>query len=746
MWATAAVPLVGSLGTVALVVSGGGRHLLIGLGLAATTLAALLLQAAVTIAARRRQSRFDRETYRRTLEEAYIALIAASPTGHRLPVRAGRSRRTHVFAPTSEDPRCDPVCVAARDRFLAAYATIEDAPVEVDLADTPTLRADRAHARALVLAATERHPSEGLRLEVHSTDPEAWDWTALLPHHAGRGDHRLIVSEGVAVPAAGARSTVVEVTATMVSDYTPDRCGAAEAAARARRLRPSPRIGRPAPRGWTLTLGDGEAGPVTLDIRESAEGGVGPHGLLVGATGSGKSELLRQLLAELVARHRSEDLRLALIDYKGGAAFALFRDLPHVAAYVTNLADSVAGTRRLLDALEGEVIRRQHDLAAAGAASIREHSMPRLLIVVDEFAELCAAEPGITELFARIGRLGRSLGIHLLLSTQRLEDGRLQGLEAHLSYRIALRTFTAAESRMAIGSPCAAELPPQPGAGVLAIGGELQRFRAPDPAAVVDAGTGVEVVTVRPRPLTGPTVLEDRVARAAGPPAPRLWLPPLDSPPVLSDLEPGQRMEATIGVIDRPRDQRIEPLTLDLSGTAGHIAVVGGPRSGKSTTLRTLAAALQRSTPDVRLLGLDLTGGLTGSLPPQRIASARTPERVERLLRHLRRLTERGASPPRVVLIDGWGAMRENYAWLDAWHRIAEHGLAADVHIALATHRWSDIRPSMRDLFGSRVELRLGDPLESEIDRRLAAGVPMRPGRGLIAPGYSIQLALDSPL
>ena len=204
-------------------------------------------------------------------------------------------------------------------------------------------------------------------------------------------------------------------------------------------------------------------------------------------------------------------------------------------------------------------------------------------------------------------------------------------------------------------------------------------------------------------------------------------------------------MHAAIGLIDRPREQRIDTLTLDLTGAAGHVAVVGAPRSGKSTALRTLAAALRRSTPDVRLLGLDLTGGLLGAVPAQRLATPRTPERMDRLLRHLRCTVERGASPPIVVLIDGWGAMRDNYAWLDGWHQIAERGLAADVHLAVATHRWSDLRPPVRDLFGSRIELRLGDPLESEVDRRRAAAVPAKPGHGLIAPGYAIQVAIDSP-
>jgi DNA segregation ATPase FtsK/SpoIIIE, S-DNA-T family len=399
----------------------------------------------------------------------------------------------------------------------------------------------------------------------------------------------------------------------------------------------------------------------------------------------------------------------------------------------------------LREALEGELTRRQRELADVGAASVREHPMSRLLIVVDEFSELVAAEPQIAELFTRLARLGRSLGIHLLLSTQRLEEGRLQGLEAHLSYRIAMRTFTATESRIAIGSSLAAELPRRPGTGLLAAHGTTQRFNAPDPGERVGTEDRIELVCLRTQSEAGPTVLEDRLARATGPVAPALWLPPLDAAPRLADLPTAPHLQATIGWVDRPRDQHIDPLTLDLTGAGGHVAIVGGPRSGKSTALRTLASALRSSTPGVRLLGLDLTGGLTGVLPPARIATARTPERVTRLIRHVTRLTQEGASPPVVVLIDGWGAMRDNYAWVDGWHQVAERGLAADVHVVVATHRWSDLRPAVRDLFGTRLELTLGDPLESEIDRKLAAALPRKPGRGLVAPGFVFQLGIDSP-
>ncbi|WP_245773698.1 type VII secretion protein EccCa, partial [Pseudonocardia ammonioxydans] len=258
---------------------------------------------------------------------------------------------------------------------------------------------------------------------------------------------------------------------------------AAIAAAR-RRRGPAERLRVP--------LGTDPAGqPVLLDLKESAHGGAGPHGLCIGATGSGKSELLRSLVIGLVATHAADELNLVLVDFKGGATFLGLAGLPHVSAVITNLAEELTLVDRMADALAGEITRRQELLRAAGnLVSVAEYEaarqagtvpepLPSLLVVVDEFAELLARRPEMIDLMVTVGRLGRSLGIHLLLASQRLEEGRLRGLESHLSYRIALRTFSAAESRAVLGVPDAHLLPPTPGAAYLSAGtDELVRFRA----------------------------------------------------------------------------------------------------------------------------------------------------------------------------------------------------------------------------------------------------------------------------
>lgn len=574
---------------------------------------------------------------------------------------------------------------------------------------------------------------------------------------------------------------------------------------------------------------DADGQVLHLDLKESALGGDGPHGLVVGATGSGKSELLRTLVLALSLQHSPEDLGMVLVDFKGGATFAGLADLPHVSALVTNLGDDLGLVDRMADTLTGELVRRQEALHAAGCASLEEHRsarrrgadlepMPSLFVCIDEFSELLSSRPDFIDVFVAIGRVGRSLGIHLLLASQRLEEGRLRGLETHLSYRIGLRTFSAAESRAAIGTPDAHALPALPGAGYLATGaGDPVRFTAAYVSGPLPRRAAPALLHRRPlpwtlRPVPDPPSLRDHHRRAAAVERERettlevvvrrthgvarthtVWLPPLEAPVTLGALlgnishtpdlgvhaprwrQPGRR-RVPVAVVDRPREQRRDVWHLDLSGATGHCAVVGAPHSGKSTALRTLVTGLAlTATPrEIQFLLLDLAGGALAPLDrlPHVIGSAaRGSDMVHRVVAEATDLVDRREAYFRAegidsfetylrrravgsaddglgevfVVVDGWNVLRADDMETEvALLRMAERALTHGIHLVVATQRWGDLRPALRDLMGSRLELRLGDPMESTVDRRRAAGVPADPGHGLADGGHALLTAVPA--
>lgn len=279
--------------------------------------------------------------------------------------------------------------------------------------------------------------------------------------------------------------------------------------------RRSPRERLRVPIGTTL---DGR--PVEIDIKEAAENGMGPHGLCIGATGSGKSEFLRTLVLSMAATHSPDALNLVLVDFKGGATFLGLEYLPQVSAVITNLEGEFDLVDRMKDALYGEMNRRQELLRSAGnfanvgdyekarAAGADLDPLPALFIVVDEFSELLQQKPDFAELFVAIGRLGRSLQMHLLLASQRLEEGKLRGLDSHLSYRIGLKTFSSNESRSVLGVVDAYHLPGTPGAGYLKTDSDdLTRFHAayvsgPYETPILDDGEAVSGPRLRPVEFT----------------------------------------------------------------------------------------------------------------------------------------------------------------------------------------------------------------------------------------------------
>ncbi|MGY1580039.1 type VII secretion protein EccCa [Streptomyces sp. MN13] len=571
--------------------------------------------------------------------------------------------------------------------------------------------------------------------------------------------------------------------------------------------------------------------PVLLDLKESSRLGMGPHGLCVGATGSGKSELLRTLVLALTATHAPEDLALVLVDYKGGATFAPFASLPHVAGVITNLENRAGLVERVHTSLAGEVKRRQQVLKDAGnIADIGHYALlraterpdleplPHLFVIIDEFGELVTAKPDFIDLFLSIGRIGRSIGVHLLLSSQRIEGGKLRGLDTYLSYRLGLRTFSADESRTVLDTTDAFHLPPLPGFGYLKVDtSTYERFKA---GYVSGAYHGPALreerddePLVRPYPTyrspqetesapeeaaatrrdTGPTVMSVMVEQlaTAAPPVRRIWLPPLPdvitldraAGPVRASehgLHLARRAEGLrvpLGVLDDPARQWQGQWLLDLTTAGGHAAVIGGPQSGKTTLLRTLvlSLALTHTPRDVAVYGLDLAGGGLAALAglphvggiagrADRERAARTvaevramlTEREELFRRHgidsveqLRALRRSGELPGPaatdiVLVIDGFGALRDEFADLDdAVTDLLKRGGGYGIHVVAGLLRWNDVRIATQSLFGTRVELRLNDPADSTVDRKLSETLGAdTPGRGLTDGKLFAQVAL----
>lgn len=546
------------------------------------------------------------------------------------------------------------------------------------------------------------------------------------------------------------------------------------------------------PERTAVAVGRDADGPALLDIARD-----GPHAIVAGTSGAGKSELLQTWVAALAVASTPERLSVVFVDYKGGSAFKDLIALPHVVGSVTNLDERLAA--RALASLRAELRRRQEQLAAAGAGDRPDYlrraaldpalpPFPRLLIVVDELAEMKERLPELVDGLVAVARIGRSLGVHLVLATQKpagVVDGQIR---ANADLRICLRTANPSESMDVIETGDAAEIPKdRPGRAVVVRGGAgaavVQTARITTPVSAGDTAEPRavpmrwdDVAAPAPRRAesaglrTDLDVLVDAVvaaARADGLVAPfRPWTDPLPAVVALDDL-PTVPLALGLGLCDRPDQQRREPLAVPLG--SGHLVVIGSGRTGRTAALRAVAAGLARGAgPDaVHLHAVDGAGGLAGLVALPHTGVVVDPddgERLERLLVRLlsevrdrrRRMAEHGASvvgelpepPPQIVLlVDGWTGLTES---VDTGAATAMHELlgggssAAGVTVCLA----GDERLLKGRVLGRidhRLCLRLNNPSDATLlgldIRNLPAGLP--PGRALwAADGCEVQLPL----
>jgi S-DNA-T family DNA segregation ATPase FtsK/SpoIIIE len=322
--------------------------------------------------------------------------------------------------------------------------------------------------------------------------------------------------------------------------------------------------------GLSATIGRGEHGDVTVDIV-----GDGPHAIVTGTTGTGKSELLVSWVTAIAATNGPDRVTFVLADFKGGTAFEPLRALRQVAAVITDLDEG--GARRGVSSLTAELRRREGVLASAGVRDVREVSMPRLIIVVDEFAALLAEHPDLGAVFTDVAARGRALGMHLILGTQRAAGVVRDALAANCPLRISLRVGDAADSRFMIGTDGASALPGDAGGRGIAL---LRRPSDHEPVVLRVA-------------LTDAADLRTVGMRWAAETPPRSpWLPALPGCIPIAEILGEQVLEPdtiALGRADDPRHQSQPPEVLRCGHDRG-LAVLGAPGSGRTAALRAVSA------------------------------------------------------------------------------------------------------------------------------------------------------------
>jgi S-DNA-T family DNA segregation ATPase FtsK/SpoIIIE len=530
-------------------------------------------------------------------------------------------------------------------------------------------------------------------------------------------------------------------------------------------------VARPKPGNLRAVIGQSAAGTFSIDLRAD-----GPHALVGGTTGAGKSELLQAWILGMAVAHSPQRLTFLLVDYKGGSAFRDCVNLPHTVGLVTDLSPHLV--RRALASLSAELKHREHILAQHKAKDLIElerrgevAAPPSLVIVVDEFAALAQEVPEFVDGVVNVAQRGRSLGLHLILATQRPAGVIKDNLRANTNLRMALRMADEADSDDVLGTTVAAYFDPAlPGRAVSKSGpGRLTPFQAgyaggwttgEAPPASLDVETlGFGVGSPWELPVVedarevvqedlGPTDIQRIVTQigaaqeSAEIPAPRKpWLPEMSPVYELADLPTKRRDdELVIGISDDPDSQTQPPISFR-PDIEGNLAVFGASGAGKSAFLRTVAVAAGftvRGGP-CHVYGLDFGNRGHAMIEPLphvgSVIYASDHERVVRLLTMLRetideralrysavnaatitdfrRLADAPDEPRILVLVDGLTSFQAAYdshagqRWLDLFTSLAGDGRPVGVHFVVTADQRNGLWGGLSSAIQSRVVLRM---------------------------------------